>query len=702
MVFLNKKKKKLIKALSMLFLWLFILGLIFFLVLFIYIELTLPDPEAIATRKVTESTKIYDQTGKVLLYDIHGEEKRTIIPWDQIPDSAKKATLASEDSDFYLHKGIDFKGIVRAILKDVRDFNLSQGGSTITQQLVKKALLGDEKTLTRKIKEALLSIDIEKRFTKDEILWMYLNQIPYGSNAYGIEAASKTFFGKSASELTLNESAILASLIKAPSYYSPYGNHIPEMITRKNNVLKRMFALNLITSEEYENTLKEEPEFKSSLEKIQAPHFVIMVKEYLEEKYGQEAVENGGLKIITTLNAELQTIAEEAVNKYAETNKTKYKASNAALVAVDPKTGEIVSLVGSANYFDRENEGNFNVATAKRQPGSAFKPFAYAAAFQKSYPDSTLLFDLKTEFNPNCLPDSSQKKDQYGLECYSPQNYDGRFRGPVTMRQSLAQSLNIPSVKTLYLAGIPETIDLAQKMGITTLEDKSRFGLSLVLGGAEVKLVDLVSAYSVFANDGMRNPWYFIKTVESSEGSVLEKNESKPMRVLAAQISRLISDVLSDNSSRSPVFGYSSSLYFPGRSVAAKTGTTQENRDAWVVGYSSNIATGVWVGNNKNQSMTKEGAGISAAGPMWHEFMSKALSLNPSEEFPKPDPVLSSKIMLSGDYQYKDSEGASSDVHSILYYIKKDNPTGDFPSNPSSDSQFNNWEWAVRNFFFLN
>ena len=336
----SKQAKHPYKALPMLFLWLVVVGAISFLVLFIYIELTLPAPESIAVRKITESTKIYDKTGEVLLYDIHGEEKRTIIPWDQIPESAKEATLASEDADFYNHKGLDVSGILRALLKDIRDLDLSQGGSTITQQLVKKTLLGDEKTLTRKIKEALLSIEVEKRYTKDEILWMYLNQIPYGSNAYGIEAASKTFFGKTASELTVNEAAILASLIKAPSYYSPYGNHTDELTVRKNSLLERMLALTFITTEEYEEAVSGEVAFSSNIENIQAPHFVIMVKEYLENKYGQDAVESGGLKVITTLDAELQTAAEETVSKYAEINKEKYKASNAALIAIDPKTGE--------------------------------------------------------------------------------------------------------------------------------------------------------------------------------------------------------------------------------------------------------------------------------------------------------------------------------------------------------------------------
>ena len=679
----SKKRRRLLKALPVLFLWLSVIGVISLLILFIYIELTLPDPGSIAVRKITESTKIYDKTGEVLLYDIHGEERRTVIPWDQMSESIKKATLASEDKDFYNHKGLDLKGIARALLKDLRDLELSQGGSTITQQLVKKALLGDEKTITRKIREALLSIEVEKRLTKDEILWMYLNQIPYGSNAYGIEAAAKIFFGKNASELTNNEAVILASLVKAPTYYSPYGNHVDDLLIRKDALLKTMEVSGIITTEEYEEAVNEEVEFKPNITKIQAPHFVIMVNEYLENTYGKYAVESGGLRVITTLDTDLQIAAEEAVSKYAKINKKRYKASNASLVAIDPKSGGILSLVGSVDYFDVENEGNFNVATAKRQPGSSFKPFAYATVFQKGYPDFTVLFDVKTEFNPDCSSDGLQKKDRYGFDCYNPRNYDGRFRGPVTIRQSLAQSLNVPSVKTLYLAGISDTIDLAEKMGITTLKDRSRFGLSLVLGGAEVRPVDIVSAYGVFANDGIGNPWYFIKKIETSDGTVLEENTPDPKRALDSQIARLVSDVLSDNNARAPVFGYSSSLYFPGKSVAAKTGTTQENRDAWVIGYSPSIAVGVWVGNNKNESMTQEGAGINAAGPMWHAFMAKALQNLPDEEFVKPDPIFSSQTMLNGSYD-------SSDPHSIIYYVGKNN------------DQLKNWEYSVQKFFGLN
>ncbi|HYU64647.1 MAG TPA: transglycosylase domain-containing protein, partial [Candidatus Paceibacterota bacterium] len=522
----------------------------------IYLESTLPDPESIAVRRVKESTKIYDRTGQVLLYDIYNEEKRTIIPWQQIPQSVRDATVATEDSNFYKHKGFDFRGIIRAIIKNVQNTSISQGGSTITQQLVKKALLGDQQTISRKLKEIMLAIEIERRFTKDEILWMYLNQIPYGSNAYGIESAAQTYFGKHALELTVAESAILAGIIKAPSYLSPYGSHVDQLLTRRDFVLQRMHELKFIDDSTYQNAHNEKLIFAPKTTGITAPHFVIMAKEYLANKYGEEMVESGGFKITTTLDADLQSSAEELVKKYADINAKAYKATNAALVAIDPRTGDILALVGSKDYFDIDAEGNFNVATALRQPGSAFKPFAYATAFSKGFPDTTVLFDLRTEFNPNCTPNATQTKDHYGLDCYHPQDYDGHYRGPVTMRQGLQQSLNIPSVQTLYLAGLNDTIDLAKKMGITSLDKTPDIGLSLVLGGAEVRLVDITSAYGVFANDGIRNPWTFIQRVELADGTVLDERQQNPTRVLGSQIARLINNVLSDNNARGPVFGY--------------------------------------------------------------------------------------------------------------------------------------------------
>lgn len=706
----RRRKLGVVKTFFVTFFALAVIGLVFLIIVFIYYAGQVPDPSAISARRVSESTKIYDRTGTVLLYDIHGEEKRTIIPWEQIPETVKKATLASEDSDFYTHKGIDFLAIIRALYKDIIHLSATQGGSTITQQLVKSSLLGQEKTLARKIKEAVLSIQIERKFTKDQIFWMYLNQIPYGSNAYGIEAASQTFFGKPAKDLTLAEAALLAGLPKAPSYYSPhYGSHFPELIARRNGILERMKNLGMIDQNQYQQAINETPKIIPPQENIPAPHFVIMVKEYLIKRYGEDMVENGGLKVVTTLDTKFQEIAEEVVEKYGKINTEKFKASNAALVAADPKTGQILAMVGSKNYFGKpepdgctpgstgENscrfEGNFNVALGFRQPGSAFKPFAYSTAFLKGFTDSTIIFDVPTEFNPNCNSSAKQEKDENGQDCYHPQNYDGRFRGPVTMRQALGQSLNVPSVQTLYLAGIDETINLAHKMGITTLNDRSRYGLSLVLGGGEVRLVDMVAAYGVFANDGIRAHQNFIQKITAGNGIVLEEYKKEEERVLEPQITRLISDILSDNNARGPVFGYNSPLYFPDRQVAAKTGTTQENRDGWLIGYTPSLVTGVWTGNNNNDPMTKQGAGLSAAGPMWNEFMRRALENSPPEKFTAPDPITTDKIMLNGNYQGPDG------VHTILYYINKDDPLGPPPLNPGDDPQFKNWEDAVRRWF---
>ena len=341
----SHKISKIIKKVFTILLWFFVIGIIAGLLFFIYLERTLPDPESIASRKVSESTKIYDRTGEVLLYDIHGEEQRTIVPWEQISKYIKDATIASEDINFYSHKGLDIKGIARAILKNITQLDLSQGGSTITQQLVKNALLGQQKTFSRKLREWMLAIEIERKFTKDQIFWMYLNQIPYGSNAYGVQAAAKTFFDKKSSDLTLAESATLTALLRATTYYSPYGNHVKELMDRKIFILGKMKELGFVDESQYQQAIAEKIVFKENKEAIQAPHFVVMVKEYLTNKYGQDVVENGGLKIITTLNADLQSIAEETVTKYAKINAEKYKANNEALVSIDPKTGEVLALL---------------------------------------------------------------------------------------------------------------------------------------------------------------------------------------------------------------------------------------------------------------------------------------------------------------------------------------------------------------------
>jgi len=694
----KKKYTQLIKIAVMILLWLIVLGIIGFLAAFAYFAPQIPDPQTIITRRVNEATKILDRKGETVLFNVHGDEKRTIVAIEEISDYLKRAVVAAEDDNFYNHQGLDIRGVIRATFVNIKDRGLSQGGSTITQQLVKNSLLGRQKAFSRKFKEIILALQIERRFEKDQVLWMYLNQVSFGSNIFGVEEASQGYFGKPARELTLNESAILASILKAPSYYSPYGSRKEEMLERKNLILDRMLESGLVSEAEFNQAKNEEMKLASPLNGgILAPHFVMMVREYLVEKYGEDLIQNGGLKVHTTLDWEMQQKAEETIQKYADRNEQNFRAGNAALVTLDPRTGEILALVGSRNYFDIEKEGNFNVITAFRQPGSAFKPIVYSVALDKGLTDKTILFDAKTEFNPYCPPEGSQEKDQYGLECYHPQNSDEKFRGPVTLRQALGSSLNIPSVKILYLAGINESIERAKDLGISFLGDPDDFGLSLVLGGGDVRPLDLVSAYGVFANDGIYNQASFILKVEDSEGKIIEEFEPDPQRKVAEQTARLVNDLLSDNSARGLLFGLNSLLNISDRPVAVKTGTTQKFRDAWTIGYTPSLVTGVWVGNNDNTEMTQEGGGISAGAPIWREFILEILKDEPVEEFQKPDPVFIDKTMLNGSYV--DGNG---ETHTILHYLNKNDPRGPIPSNPSADPQYNNWEWSVRNQLNIN
>lgn len=677
----------------------------------------LPDPDELFSRRIVQSTKIYDRTGQILLFDIHGEERRTVIPGEEIPVQVKNATVAIEDASFWRHRGIDLKGIGRALLVDLVTRDLRQGGSTITQQLVKNALVGRSRTIRRKVREAVAAVVLESRLPKEKILELYLNQIPYGSNAYGIEAAAETYFGKRAQDLSLAESALLAALPRAPSYYSPYGQHRDGLIARQRLILRRMAELGYVTESEARVAEAEPLTFLPVAKNIRAPHFVMYVREYLIERYGEEEVETGGLKVTTTLDWQLQEKAEELVRAGAERNEKLIKASNMALVAIAPPTGEILAMVGSRDYFDIAREGNFNVATAPRQPGSAFKPFVYATAFQKGYQPEMVLFDVPTEFNPRCGPEGTPQSgtNEDPKKCYHPQNYDETFRGPVTVRSSLAQSLNVPSVKLLYLAGIEDSIKTAEAVGITTLGDRSRFGLSLVLGGAEVKLLEMVSAFSAFANDGLLNPLTAILRVEAPDGRVIEEKKNAPTLVIDPEISRLVNDILSDNDARVPVFQPRSSLYFPDRRVAVKTGTTQDFRDAWTVGYTPALAAGVWAGNNDNSPMQQKGSGVLAAAPTWHAFMEFALANTPPGDFPLPARASVEKPILKGLWQGEvvtaidrisgkrataytppetTVEVAYGTPHEPLYWIDRQNPTGPPPANPESDPQYPNWAYA--------
>jgi penicillin-binding protein 1A len=638
----QSKKRRFFLALKI-FVFLILAFFIFSASLFIYYAKDFPRPEIFTERQLAQSTKIYDRTGKVLLYEIYGEEKRTVVPLNAVPNNLKNAVVATEDANFYHHFGVDPKGLVRAILADLKIGEPIYGGSTIPQQLIRSTFLTTEKTAERKTREIVLALELDRRYSKDQILGWYLNQIPFGRNAYGVEAASQVYFKKSVSEISLSEAATLTALIKAPSFYSVKEN-MQELFDRKNYVLNRMEILGFITDAEAEKAKKEDIKFADVIQPIKAPHFVMYIKDYLEEMYGEQFLKENGLSVFTSLDWDLQQVAEKAVEVGAKNNE-KYGAYNTSLVAIDPKTGQVLSMVGSKNYFGQPYpvgcmpgknclfEPQPNVSLLGRQPGSAFKPFVYATAFEKGYDDNYIVIDEQTNFG------------NWGGEDYIPQNYDGKFRGPVTLRQALAQSLNVPSVKVLLnladseeifrSGGEPDSIKTAKNLGITTL--KSPYGPSIVLGGWEVKLLDMVSAYGVFAEDGLKVSPVFVLKIENSEGNIVEENHKDQQRVLDAEVARLINNILSDNAARAPIFGLKSPMYFDQYEVAAKTGTTEKYKDGWIIGYTPSIVAGVWVGNNDNSSMQKE-PGIVLAGPIWRDFMNSALLKLPKENFQKPTP----------------------------------------------------------------
>lgn len=598
--------------------------------LFAWYSKDLPTPGTIRDRQAAESTRIFDRTGKSL-YEIHGDKDRTILSSDEIPDIVKQATLAAEDRYFYDHFGIDFRGLLRAAFLDVFQ-GQRVGGSTITQQYVKNALLTNHKTLDRKIKELILSLEVEAMFSKEEILTMYLNEVPYGSSYYGVQAASKAFFAKDAKDLTLPEAAMLGAIVQRPTRYSPYGTHTDELKGRRDFVLDTMADLGNITKEQAEEAKATEIAVVEQRDSIEAPHFVFYIREQLVEQFGEEMVEQGGLKVTTTLDLDMQHKAEEAIAKGMDRVRAR-GGSNAALVSVNPDNGEIVAMVGSADYFDKENDGNVNVTLSQRQPGSSFKPIVYAAGFKEQYSPASTLWDVSTDFGN-----------------YRPNNYDGSFRGPVSVRFALANSLNIPAVKMLGLVGINKAIDFAHELGITTLNDRDRYGLALVLGGGEVRPLDMATAFSVFANGGTYRPPVSILKVERSDGEILFEQQSGKgeKQVLDPAVAYQITDVLSDNAARSAVFGPRSSLYFPNRQVAAKTGTTQEFHDAWTVGYVPELATAVWVGNNDNTGMRNADGSVVAA-PIFNTFINSTVGGASDRKFVRPDNLRSVTVdKLSG------------------------------------------------------
>lgn len=627
-------------------------SLLLTLLLFAWYAKDLPNPTSLTTRHISQSSKILDRNGQ-LLYEF-GEEKRTIVPSEKISEHIKHATVAVEDQAFYKHHGLNFKGIARAVIYNT--FGLSkftQGGSTITQQYIKNALLTQEKKLSRKIKEAILAIEIESTYSKDEILSGYLNDTAYGNNAFGVESASRLYFGKSAQDVTLAEAATLASIPQRPSYLSPYGNHLDDLFARKDFVLDQMAREGYITKEEAAEAKKaapskENPAFKPRSYSIKAPHFVFYVRDELIKILGgdqdaEQALGQEGYVVVTSLDLGVQEMAEKVMQETAPRVLERAQASNSALVAIDPTSGDILAMVGSIDYFN-EQFGSVNVATSLRQPGSSFKPIVYVTGFKGRFSPSSVLFDLTTDFGG-----------------YTPANYDHSTHGPVTVRQALNMSLNIPAVKMLDLVGIDEALKTARDLGINTLTKRDQYGLSLVLGAGEVKLVELVHAYSVLANQGKKMPLTPILSVTDKVGKKVVDNDPTKRageQVLDPQAAYLISDVMSDQAAKAPVFGRG--LLVPGHTVASKTGTTNSWKDGWTLGFTPQIAVGVWAGNNDGRTMRQGADAISVAAPIWRNFMQMYLSDKPDKPFSRPTEVQTITVdRLSGKLP---NEGCSADV----------------------------------------
>ena len=706
---MKKKKTKLKNIISIIviaILSIIIIGIFAFAILLTKYSKDLPDPNKLIERSIPQSTKIYDKTGEVLLYEVHGNEKRTIVELDNISKNLINATLSAEDKNFYKHKGLDFKGILRGLFKTYILGKPSQSGSTLTQQLVKNAILTNEKTIERKIKEWILTYKIEQRFSKDEILKMYLNEIPYGSVVYGIEAASETFFGKKAKDLTIEESALLAALPQAPTTLSPYKENNENLAWRYKYVLGQMKANGYIAEEEYNKAINYNiiSEIKPRNETMLAPHFVMYIKQQLEEKYGEQVVEEGGLTVITTLDYDKQKKAEEIISSNASSLEKKYNANNAALLSINAKTGEIEAMVGSKDYYNKDF-GAFNVTINKRQLGSSFKPVVYVAAFQKGFTPDTVLFDAITNFNG-----------------YEPKNYTLKEYGPVSMRKALAGSLNIPAVKTLYLTGIDNVIKLAQSLGYSTisLKDKDQYGLTLALGTIEAPMIDHVQAFSVFANAGVKRNLKSILLVKDENNKILEDNTAieQGTRVLDKNIANEINSILSDNDSRAFIFGTKNNLTLKNRQVAAKTGTTNDYKDTWTIGYTPNIVTAVWVGNNDNKEMNKASASMLSA-PLWQEYMEYSTKNDKQETFEQPKYENKKNMMLNGSWintkivkidslsgklasdftpQELIKERQYIDLHSILHYIDKNDLSKEVIESPN-DPEYPTWEEGVKTWF---
>ncbi len=686
----KKRKKKRGSILKNILMFIFALFLFSVGLFLMWVStLKIPSLSNFELRQVAQSTKIYASDGKTVLFDVHKDIRRTYVPLDQISRHIKNATIAIEDTEFYSHKGVRPKAILRAAIANILEGGYKQGGSTITQQVIKNALLTREKTISRKVKEIILALKLERIMTKDQILETYLNEAPYGGNILGVEEASRRFFGKSAKDVTLAEAAYLAALPKAPSYYSPYGPNKDKLEERKNLVLYRMYETGFITEEEYKAALNEKVEFQQLNDaNIKAPHFVFYVLDILKKRFGEEAVYTGGLRVVTTLDIELQDKLQEIIKKHALENEEKFNAENAAAVVLDAENGNILAMVGSRDYFDENIDGKYNVAIAKRQPGSTFKPIVYVRAFEKGLTPSTVMFDVPTQFSTNCKPNEITMDNG----CYAPQNYDFKFRGPMTLRDALAQSINIPAVKTLYIVGVKDALEFAHKLGIKSLKnDDKLYGLSLVLGGGEISPLELSAAYATFAQEGVYHKPQAILEVKDAAGNVIYRAENQGKEVLDKEAARMLNDVLSDVKAREPAYGRNS-FYFKDQDVAVKTGTTNDYRDVWIVGYTPKVVLVTWAGNNDNSPIVKKVAGYVLA-PLWRESMEAILEKYKGGSFAEYEKKEYDKPILNGIWFFPNQNPP---VHSILHYIDKENIKGPVPKNPYKDPLYPYFEYGVQ------
>jgi len=642
-------KKQKIKTFPILKYWKIPVLLIFiFSLLFYFVAKNLPSPTKLSNSHSPQSTQIYDRNG-TLLFNIYREKDQISVPISTIPKQMQQATISIEDRNFYKHGAIDFRGITRAFISTVFHKQI-QGGSTLTQQLVKNSLLSQEQTITRKLKEVILAYATELLYSKNQVLEMYLNQTPYGGTAWGVEAAAQTYFGKHAKNLSLSESTLLAGLPEAPTTFSPFGSH-PELAKkRQKQVLDAMTEEGYITKIQADKAFKEELNYKKFSNEIKAPHFVLYVKDLLTKKYGEKFIDEGGLRVTTSLDLPIQTFAQDAVA--TEVAKLKgYSVSNGSAMISNPATGEILAMVGSKNYFDKEIDGNVNVTIALRQPGSSIKPINYAVGLIHGFTAATPFIDQQT-----CFPNQGGKQ-------YCPVNYDGKFHGVVQMRYALGNSFNIPAVKMLKANGIPSMIATASAMGITTFKNADNYGLSLTLGGGEVTMVDMTQAFGVFANGGYKIDLHPILKITDRNGKVLE--EYKPLaspifgkKVLPPGVAFVISNILADNNARLTEFGANSELKIPNKTVSVKTGTTNDFRDNWTIGYTPSFVVSTWVGNNDNHPMSGLASGITGAAPIWNTIMTYLLKDRTDEPMQKPADVIQKAICgLSGSLPQQNQPG---------------------------------------------